>query len=108
MNIAKQRDFLLQEIKIDKPLVSKDDIIFLYDKIDDYIQSNWRYEEEPGEDDLYVLELDKELDNIMEEYDPRFETGYNEIKYYLSDDPNKNKKLFQKLKNLDSKINYNI
>jgi len=44
----------------------------------------------------------------MGEYDKRFETGYNDIRGYLSKDTTKNKILYQKLLQLDSKINYDI
>ena len=83
---------IITEIKVNNPNVSEDDIVSLYDKIDEYIQSHWNYDEEPEDvDDPEILNLDKELDNIMDEYDKRFETGYNDIRGYLSKDPNKNK-----------------
>lgn len=99
----------INEIKIQNPIVSSEQIIELYNKIDDYIGSHWNEDFGPNEvNSPEIIALDKELDQIMEEYDSRFTTGYNEIKAYLSKDPTKNKILYNKLKELDSKINYNI
>ncbi len=98
---------ILTEIKINNPNVSEEDIVDLYNKIDEYIQSNWIYDEEPDEENTpEILALDKELDDIMKEYDYRFENGYNDIRHYISKDISKNKSLYQKLQQLDSKINY--
>lgn len=96
----------IKEIKISNPIISKEDIINLYNKIDYFIGRFWRYDEEPTQDG-YISGLDEELDKIMAEYDSRFETGYNDIRAYLSKNQNKNNILYHKLKELDSTIDYN-
>jgi len=96
----------INEIKISNPIISKEDIVELYDKIDYFIGRFWRDDEEPAQDG-YISGLDEELDKIMAENDFRYEIGLNDIRAYLSKDQNKNNILYHKLKELDSKINYN-
>ena len=43
----------------------------------------------------------------MAEYDFMFKIGWSDIRAYLSKDQNKNNILYHKLKELDSKIDYN-
>lgn len=90
----------LNEIKVNKPSFTDEDLIKLYDKIEEYINENWDFENE--DHDYSITLLDNKLMEIMKAYDRDYATGYDKIESILPIITSKQKiDLYNKLKQLD-------
>jgi len=96
----------ISEIKIQNPIISSEQIIELYNKIDTHLDSIWTFDDNGYNDNPIASDIDEKLITIVREADPSFMPNML-IKYSIPKDPVKKQHLYQKLKQLDSKINYN-
>lgn len=96
----------IQEIKIQNPIISSEQITDLYNKIDTHLDSIWTFDDNGYNDNPIASDIDEKLITIVREADPSFMPNMK-IKYSIPKDPVKKQMLFNKLKQLDQSINYN-
>ena len=96
----------IQEIKVSNPIISSEQIIDLYNKIDSHLDSIWTFDDDGYNDNPIASDIDEKLMSIVREVDPSFMSNMK-IEYSIPKDPVKKQLLYQKLKQLDSKLNYN-